>query len=167
VNYDDRGSDPVRAFVLENARMWVEDYHVDGLRLDAVHAFFDFGPNHILHEIQDTVATAAHRLGRQVHVVAESDLNDVRLLLPPERGGYGLGAQWSDDFHHTVHAYLTGERQGYYADYGHHQDFPKLFEETFVLNGSIAPIAMVYILLWLLGVPLTLILLLWLIGIGR
>jgi maltooligosyltrehalose trehalohydrolase len=136
VNYDGRGSDPVRAFVLENARMWIEDYHIDGLRLDAVHAIFDFGPDHILRDIQDTMAAVARRLGRQVHVIAESDLNDVRLLLPAERGGYGLDAQWSDDFHHVVHAYLTGERQGYYADYGRAQDFLKLFEETFVLNGS-------------------------------
>jgi maltooligosyltrehalose trehalohydrolase len=136
INYDDRGSDAVRAFVLDNVRMWLEDYHVDGLRLDAVHAIFDFGPRHILRDVQDTADAVGRRLGRWVHVVAESDLNDVRLLLPPARGGYGLGAQWSDDFHHTVHAYLTGERQGYYADYGRAQDFPKLVEETFVLNGA-------------------------------
>ena len=136
VNYDDRGCDAVRAFVLDNVRMWLEDYHVDGLRLDAVHAIFDASPRHILGDIQDTASAIASRLGRQVHIVAESDLNDVRLLLPPERGGYGLAAQWNDDFHHTVHAYLTGERQGYYVDYGRVQDFPTVFEETFVLQGS-------------------------------
>jgi maltooligosyltrehalose trehalohydrolase len=136
MNFDDRGSDAVRAFVLDNVRMWLEDYHVDGLRLDAVHAIYDFGPRHILRDIKATAHATAHRLGRRVHVVAESDLNDVRLLLPAERGGYGLDAQWSDDFHHTVHAYLTGEQQGYYIDYGRAQDFPRLLEETFVLNGS-------------------------------
>jgi maltooligosyltrehalose trehalohydrolase len=136
VNYDDRGCDAVRAYVLENVRMWLEDYHVDGLRLDAVHAIFDLGPRHILCDIQDTAEAISHRHGRWVHIVAESDLNDVRPLLPRQQGGYGLAAQWSDDFHHTVHAYLSGEQQGYYIDYGRAQDFPKLFEEAFVLDGG-------------------------------
>jgi maltooligosyltrehalose trehalohydrolase len=136
INYDDRGCDAVRAYVLDNVRMWLEDYHVDGLRLDAVHAIFDCSPRHILRDIRETADAVARRCGRQVHVVAESDLNDVRLLLPPEQGGYGLAAQWSDDFHHTVHAYLTGEQQGYYIDYGRAQDLPKLFEETFILQGG-------------------------------
>jgi maltooligosyltrehalose trehalohydrolase len=136
INYDDRGCDAVRAFVLDNVRMWLDTYHIDGLRLDAVHAIFDNSPRHILSDIRQTAHTLAQRLGRQVHIVAESDLNDVRLLLPPERGGYGLDAQWSDDFHHAVHTHLTGERLGYYVDYGQVQDFPKLFEETFILNGS-------------------------------
>jgi maltooligosyltrehalose trehalohydrolase len=127
VNYDDRGSDAVRAFVLDNVRLWTEAYHIDGLRLDAVHAIYDASPRHILRAIKETAEAAAERLGRPVHIIAESDLNDVRLLLPPERGGYGLDAQWSDDFHHAVHVHLTGERQGYYADYGHVQDFPVLF----------------------------------------
>lgn len=135
VNYDDRGSDAVRAFVLDNVRLWIEDYHVDGLRLDAVHALYDRSPYHILQAIKDTADTTASRVGRQVHVVAESDLNDVRLLLPPERGGYGLDAQWSDDFHHVIHTCLTGESQGYYADYGRRDDVPRLFEETFIYNG--------------------------------
>jgi maltooligosyltrehalose trehalohydrolase len=136
VNYDDRGSDPVRAFVLDNVRMWIDDYHFDGLRLDAVHAIYDFGARHILQDIKETADQAGRNLGRQIHIVAESDLNDVRLLLPPERGGYGLDAQWSDDFHHMVHAILTGERQGYYEDYGSPAQFPQLLEQTFVLNGS-------------------------------
>ena len=139
VNYDDRGNDAVRAFVLDNVRLWIEEYHVDGLRLDAVHAIYDRSPYHILQAIKDTADAAARRLGRQVHVVAESDLNDVRLLLPPERGGYGLDAQWSDDFHHLVHTCLTGERQGYYADYGRREDWPRLLEETFIYNGCYSP----------------------------
>ncbi len=135
INYDDRGSDAVRAFVLDNVRMWIEDYHVDGLRLDAVHAIYDFSPRHILREIQQTADTVARGLGRQVHVIAESDLNDVRLLQSPQGGGYGLDAQWSDDLHHTVHASLTGESQGYYVDYGRREDFPRLLEQTFILDG--------------------------------
>jgi maltooligosyltrehalose trehalohydrolase len=135
MNYDDRGSDAVRAFVLDNVRMWIEDYHIDGLRLDAVHAIYDFSPRHILREIKQTADTVARGLGRQVHVIAESDLNDVRLLRSPEQGGYGLDAQWSDDFHHTVHAYLSGERQGYYVDYGGREAFPTLLEQTFILDG--------------------------------
>lgn len=136
VNYDDRSSDAVRAFVLDNVRLWVEQYHFDGLRLDAVHAIYDSSPRHILRDIQETAATAGRRLGRKVHVVAESDLNDVRLLLAPEGGGYGLDAQWSDDFHHLLHVHLTGEKQGYYVDYGHREDFPKLLKHTFLLDGG-------------------------------
>ncbi|HET8563354.1 MAG TPA: malto-oligosyltrehalose trehalohydrolase [Candidatus Binatia bacterium] len=133
INYDGRGSDAVREYVLDNVRMWVEDYHIDGLRLDAVHAIYDFGARHILRDVKDAAHAAAR--GRHVHVVAESDLNDVRLILPPERGGYGLDAQWSDDFHHTVHARLTGERNGYYEDFGDVQLFPKLLQDTFVFDG--------------------------------
>lgn len=135
INYDDRGSDAVRAFILDNVRMWIEDYHIDGLRLDAVHAIYDCSARHILREIKDTAAVMARGLGRQVHIIAESDLNDVRLLRSQKCDGYGLDAQWSDDFHHTVHAYLTGENQGYYVDYGHREDFPRLLEQTFILDG--------------------------------
>ena len=135
VNYDDRGSDPVRAFVLDNVQMWLEDYHLDGLRLDAVHGIFDAGARHILQEIQESAALIARRRGRSTHIVAESDLNDVRLLLPTDQGGYGLDAQWSDDFHHVVHVALTGEQQGYYADYVPQEHFPKVLNDTFVLNG--------------------------------
>jgi maltooligosyltrehalose trehalohydrolase len=135
VNYDGRGSHAVRAFILDNVRMWLEDYRFDGLRLDAVHAIYDFGARHILQDIKGTAVRAAQTLGRQVHIVAESDLNDVRLLLPPQRGGYGIDAQWSDDFHHLMHVALTGEQQGYYEDYGAPEQFPQLLENTFVLNG--------------------------------
>ena len=135
VNYDDPGSDAVRAFILDTVRLWIEEYRFDGLRLDAVHAIYDLGARHILQDIK-AVADQLGRVGeRQVHIVAESDLNDIRLLLPPERGGYGIDAQWSDDFHHLVHVALTHEQQGYYADYGAAEQFPRLLENTFVLNG--------------------------------
>jgi maltooligosyltrehalose trehalohydrolase len=135
VNYDGPGSDAVRAFVTDNVRMWVRDYHLDGLRLDAVHAIYDFGARHILEEIKEAADRAAQGRRYPAHIVAESDLNDVRILLPRERGGYGLDAQWSDDFHHVMHAALTGERQGYYADYGEPHQIAKVFQHTFALDG--------------------------------
>lgn len=135
VNYDDRGSDEVRAFVCGNVRMWIRDYHFDGLRLDAIHAIYDFGARHILRDIKETADTVSQTRGYAAHIVAESDLNDVRVLLPPDRGGYGLDAQWSDDFHHTVHTCLTGERQGYYVDYGRPEQLSKALIDTFVLDG--------------------------------
>jgi len=136
INFDDAGSDAVRAFVIDNVRHWVRDFHVDGLRLDAVHAIYDTSPRHILREIKEAADDEAARLGRPVHVIAESNLNDVRLLDRTELGGYGLGAQWSDDFHHAVHAILTGERQSYYLDFGCVDQLVKALNETFVFDGT-------------------------------
>jgi maltooligosyltrehalose trehalohydrolase len=135
-NYDGPGSDAVREFVLDNVRLWIGGYHVDGLRLDAVHAIYDASARHILRAIKDAAAEAAARRGRPVHVIAESDLNDPRLLLPPERGGDGLDGQWSDDFHHAVHAYLTCERQGYYADFGVAAQVAEVLERPFLYAGT-------------------------------
>ncbi len=135
LNFDESGSDAVREFVLANVRQWVRDYRVDGLRLDAVHAMVDSSPRHILAEIKAAADDEARRLGRPVHIIAESNLNDVRLLDSPDRGGYGLDAQWSDDFHYAVHAVLTGERDGHYADFGSPQHLVKALNQTFVLDG--------------------------------
>jgi maltooligosyltrehalose trehalohydrolase len=135
-NYDSAGCDPVRDFVTDNARMWIEEYHCDGLRLDAVHAIYDFSPHHILQAIKESTDECSRRLGWPVHVIAESDLNDIRLLLPPERGGYNLDGQWSDDFHHAVHAYLTAERQGYYQDYGRVEDLAQVLQKPFLYTGQ-------------------------------
>jgi maltooligosyltrehalose trehalohydrolase len=135
-NYDGPDSAAVRAFVLDNVRLWIEAYHFDGLRLDATHAMHDTGHVHILRAIKETADAAAARLGRRCCVIAESLQNDVRILRPPEEGGYGLDAEWSDDFHHAVHAHLTGERQERYADFGRVADFPKLLERTFLLDGG-------------------------------
>ena len=118
VNFDGATSDGVRRFFIDNALYWLEEYHFDALRLDAVHGIFDFSALHFLAELKSAVDILAARLGRKIHVIAESDLNDSRLILPGERGGYGLDAQWSDDFHHSVHALLTKERKGYYGDFG-------------------------------------------------
>lgn len=117
INFDGEESDQVRRFFIENALYWLEDYHVDALRLDAVHGIFDFGARHFLAELKSAVAELSQRLGRKIQLIAESDLNDSRLLRDAEHGGYNLDAQWSDDFHHSVHALLTGENVGYYADF--------------------------------------------------
>ncbi|PIW62280.1 MAG: hypothetical protein COW13_02765, partial [Candidatus Omnitrophica bacterium CG12_big_fil_rev_8_21_14_0_65_50_5] len=138
-NYDDKQSLPVRRFVIENAFFWIEEFHIDVLRLDAVHSIIDESPKHILAEMNDTVQTRARRLGRQVHLIAESDLNDSRLIRPKKQKGYGLSGQWSDDFHHAVHAYLTGERRGYYRDFGTIRDIAKAVTEGFVYDGQFSP----------------------------
>jgi maltooligosyltrehalose trehalohydrolase len=136
LNYDGPGSGPVRDLVLDNVRLWFDAYRVDGLRLDATHAIHDAGPVHLLREIKETADAAAARFGRRAHVIAEDLRNDVRITRPPERGGHGLDAQWNDDFHHAVHACLTGERQGYYQDFGPVCDLPRLLERTFLLDGA-------------------------------
>src|SRR6266567_4580826 len=118
INFDGVGSDEVRRFFIENALYWLEDYHFDALRLDAVHGIFDFRARHFLAELKCEVADLSRRSGRQLQLIAESDLNDSRILSSPEEGGYDLDAQWSDDFHHSVHTLLTQETQGYYADFG-------------------------------------------------
>lgn len=117
INYDGENSDDVRRFFIENALYWLEDYHFDALRLDAIHGIFDFGARHFLAELKSAVDDLSHRLGRPLHLIAESDLNDSRILRHPEHGGYGIDAQWSDDFHHSVHTLLTGEDLGYYSDF--------------------------------------------------
>jgi maltooligosyltrehalose trehalohydrolase len=117
VNFDGPGSDEVRRFVVDHAVHWLTDYHVDGLRLDAVHAIYDASATHIGEEISATVAELARELGRPLIVTVESDANDPRLVRPIAEGGYGLDATWADDLHHALHAALTGERGGYYGDF--------------------------------------------------
>src|SRR5262249_52147289 len=132
VNYDGTDCGPVREFVLDNVRMWMEEFHFDGLRLDAVHAIFDLGARHILREIEEVAEDVGSRRDWPAIIVAESDLNDPRILNSPERGGHGLDAQWSDDFHHAIHAFLAGERAGYYADFGEADQLAKVFECPFL-----------------------------------
>jgi maltooligosyltrehalose trehalohydrolase len=139
VNYDGAGSDDVRRLVIDNALYWITEYHVDGLRLDAVHGIFDFGALHLLQELTQAVHDQAARLGRTVVVIAESDLNDPKLIRRREQGGYGLDAQWSDDFHHAVHAALTGERCGYYADFGGVDMIADALREPFVYAMRYSP----------------------------
>ncbi|TFC95716.1 MULTISPECIES: malto-oligosyltrehalose trehalohydrolase [Cryobacterium] len=117
LNLDGPDSDPVRRYILDNALMWLGDYHVDGLRLDAVHALRDERAIHLLEELATEVDVLSATSGRPLSLIAESDLNDPRLITPRDSGGYGLTGQWSDDFHHAVHVAVTGETTGYYADF--------------------------------------------------
>jgi maltooligosyltrehalose trehalohydrolase len=136
VNLDGEGSAEVRRFILDNVHLWFADYHVDALRLDAVHALSDSSPVHILEEMAvETAALSAH-LGRPLTLIAESDLNDTRLVTPREGGGYGLDAQWSDDFHHALHVALTGETTGYYADFEPLSALAKVCEKGFFHDGT-------------------------------
>ncbi|MBU2222327.1 MAG: malto-oligosyltrehalose trehalohydrolase [Candidatus Omnitrophica bacterium] len=139
INYDDRESDHVRRFVIENALYWIFEYHIDVLRLDAVHGIYDFSAKHILQELNDVVQGLAQKLGRCVYLIAESDLNNSRIIRPQKQGGYGLSGQWNDDFHHAAHSYLTGERQGYYEDFGRLDDISKAIKEGFVYDGKYSP----------------------------
>jgi malto-oligosyltrehalose trehalohydrolase len=135
VNLDQPGSDEVRAFLIGNARMWLRDYHLDGLRLDAVHALEDHRALHFLEELAAEVQALAALLNRELILIAESDTNDPKLVTSREAGGYGLAAQWSDDFHHAVHAAVTGERQGYYCDYGSMAALAKTYTRVFFHDG--------------------------------
>jgi maltooligosyltrehalose trehalohydrolase len=118
INFDGPGSDEVRRFFLDNALMWLRDYHFDGLRLDAVHAIYDHSALHFLEELAQEVHQLQEALGRPLLLIAESDLNDPRIVRPVHAGGYGIHTQWSDDFHHALHTVLTGEQDGYYRDFG-------------------------------------------------
>jgi maltooligosyltrehalose trehalohydrolase len=118
VNFDGDGSDEVRRFVVDNALMWIRDYHADGLRLDAVQAIFDASRRHILSEVGDAVHDAGRSLGRRTFVVAESNRDQVHIVRPRDAGGLGLDCVWADDWHHALHTVLTGERLGYYARFG-------------------------------------------------
>ncbi|HTS11201.1 MAG TPA: malto-oligosyltrehalose trehalohydrolase [Candidatus Limnocylindrales bacterium] len=136
VNFDEADSDPVRNFFVQNALYWLEEFHIDALRLDAVHGIFDFSAHHILAEIAERVSTLSARLQRPLHVIAESDLNDSRLLHSPDRGGYALDAQWTDDFHHSLHTLLTHETAGYYQDFGSLEDLCVVFREGWRYSGQ-------------------------------
>ena len=127
VNFDDSGCAAARRMVLNSVRHWIERYHFDGLRLDAVHAIKDQSRPHILEEIAAAARRLEKELGRRIVIIAETDDNDVQLIRPREEGGYGIDAQWMDDFHHTVHTALTGEDKGYYQDYGRMKDLEKVY----------------------------------------
>lgn len=136
LNLDGAGSDGVRRFFIENALFWLEEFHIDGFRLDAVHAITDTAALPFLEELTAAVHRRGEELGRRVFVIAESDLNDPRLIKPRELGGYGMDAQWTDDFHHALHALLTGERTGYYHDFGTVRHLARAFREGYVYTGQ-------------------------------
>lgn len=139
LNMDGPDSDEVRRFFLENALEWITHYHIDALRLDAVHAIHDSSAQPFLQELAAAVHACARQLRRRVWVIAESDLNDARLTQPVEAGGLGLDAQWSDDFHHALHALLTGERAGYYQDFGSLGQLAAAYRHGFVYTGQYSP----------------------------
>jgi maltooligosyltrehalose trehalohydrolase len=136
VNMDGNASYGVRDFVISNALTWVRDYHIDGLRLDAVHAIYDESALHVLEELSAAVGGLAGELGREVWVIAESDRNDPRLCRSRECNGYGVSAAWDDDFHHALHAVLTGEDSGYYVDFGMMSQLAKAFSDAYVYDGE-------------------------------
>lgn len=136
INFDGPHSDEVRRFFIDNAVYWVTEFHIDALRVDAIHGIFDFSAQHFLEELALVVHAQAERLNRSIYVIAESDLNDSRVIRSRDVGGYGLDAQWNDDFHHAIHTLLTEERDGYYSDFGEFKHLVKAFREGFVYSGQ-------------------------------
>jgi len=136
INFDGPHSDEVRRFFVENALYWIDEFHIDALRLDAVHAIIDHTAYPFLQELADAVHRQALQLNRQVFAIPESSLNDVRLIQPRELGGFDLDAQWNDDFHHSLHTLLTGEQSGYYSDFGRLDDLAKSLSQGYVYTGQ-------------------------------
>jgi maltooligosyltrehalose trehalohydrolase len=139
LNFAGAYSDEVRKYFIQNALYWLVDCHIDALRLDAVHAIFDHSPFTFLEELSVEVEREAQRVNRKLFLIAESADNNARLLQPRERGGYALDGQWSDDFHHSLRTLLTGERDGYYQDYGDFAQLVKAFRDGFVYAGEYSP----------------------------
>jgi maltooligosyltrehalose trehalohydrolase len=134
INFEGPGSDEVRRFFCDNALMWMRDYHIDGLRLDAIHEIFDRSAVHFLEQLAAEVDVLGATLGRELILIAESDLNDPRIVRPREAGGYGIDAQWSDDFHHALFTVLHKEPGGYYADFGKMEYVAKAMRDVFVYD---------------------------------
>ena len=134
INFDGPESDGVRRFIIDNALYWLTEYHVDALRLDAIHGIYDFGARHILDELSQAFQDQARRLQRQAWLIAESDLEDVRIINPRAKGGYAFDAQWHDDFHHALYALLTGQREGFLMDFGAVANLSKSVTEGFVFD---------------------------------
>ncbi|MEH2273749.1 MAG: malto-oligosyltrehalose trehalohydrolase [Nostoc sp.] len=140
LNFDDAYSQGVRNYFIQNALYWLREFHIDALRLDAVQAIYDLGAKHFLWELGEAI----HHFSQQGqkwkrHLIAESDQNNPQIIRPAELGGYGIDAQWSDDFHHALHTLLTGDRQGYYEDFGQTAQLAKAYEDTFVYDWKYAP----------------------------
>ncbi|MGZ4247998.1 MAG: malto-oligosyltrehalose trehalohydrolase [Solirubrobacteraceae bacterium] len=132
INFDGADSDPVREWVLQSAEGWIRDYNIDGLRLDAIHAIYDSSADHIVAEIVRRV----HAVRDDAWVIAESGLNDPRVMRAPELGGYGCNAAWADDFHHALRTVITDERDGYYAEFGRISQLAKAFHRPHVHDGN-------------------------------
>jgi maltooligosyltrehalose trehalohydrolase len=136
INYDGAESDGVRRYFVDNALYWLTEYHVDALRLDAIHGIFDFSARHILRELAEAFHKQAECLGRRAWLIAESDLNDARVIQAPAQGGHGVDAQWLDDFHHSLHTALTSDTRGYFADFEGVPSLSKAITNGFVYEGQ-------------------------------
>ncbi|NEP18361.1 MAG: malto-oligosyltrehalose trehalohydrolase [Leptolyngbya sp. SIO4C1] len=139
INFDDAYSGGVRHYFISNALYWLELYHIDALRLDAIHAIYDFGAKHFLAELAEATAALEKSLKRPLYLIAESDLNDVRIIREAERGGYDIHSQWSDDFHHALHALLTKEETGYYSDFKAAESLASAYRDSFVYSWKYSP----------------------------
>jgi len=139
INFDGPHSDEVRRFFIENALYWITEFHIDALRIDAVHAILDFSAEHFLRELASAVNKRARSLNRRVYIIAESALNDTEVIRSRKLGGHGLDAQWNDDFHHALHTLLTKEEKGYYKDFGRFKHLVKAFSDGFVYSGEYSP----------------------------
>ena len=135
INFDDAHSDQVRSFFIQNTLMWLDEFHIDGLRLDAIHAIKDLGARHFLLELSEAVKALEEKKLRHMPLIGECDLNDSKFISPAATGGYGLSGQWIDEFHHALHALLTGEQGGYYADFGSFEHMLKAYRDTYVYDG--------------------------------
>jgi maltooligosyltrehalose trehalohydrolase len=136
INFDDAESDEVRRYFIDNALQWITDYHIDALRLDAIHAIVDPSARTFLEELSSTVHAKANELGRDIYLIPESNRNDARVVSPPEVGGWGFDAVWNDDFHHSLHVLLTGEQDGYYEDFCEVEDLAVAYREGFLYSGQ-------------------------------
>ncbi|MGB3850246.1 MAG: malto-oligosyltrehalose trehalohydrolase [Tunicatimonas sp.] len=136
INMDDAYCDGVRHYFLQNARQWLADFRIDGLRLDAVHAIKDTSARHFLADLSEQTDALSEQTERTYVLIGECDLNDVRYLSPRERGGFGLTGQWIDEFHHSLHAFITGEQDGYYEDFGTFDHVLKAFRDSYVYDGQ-------------------------------
>lgn len=139
INYDDAHSDGVRKYVIENVLMWFRDFHIDALRMDAVHAIKDFSPKHILQEIKEHVNELMHATGRTHYLIVECDLNDTRFINPLEEHGFGMDAQWIDEFHHSLRVTTGEEQSGYYSDFNGLQHLAKAYKDAYVYDGQYSP----------------------------
>ncbi len=136
INFDGPFSDEVRSYFIQNALYWFEKYHFDGLRLDAIHGIFDMSAKHFLAELSSAVRKFSQKKKKKYYLIAESDLNDNKIVRSFYKGGYQLDAQWSDDYHHALHTLITGEKTGYYQDFGQIRDLAKATKEGFVYSGQ-------------------------------
>jgi maltooligosyltrehalose trehalohydrolase len=136
LNFDGPNSDAVRNYFIENALYWFSNFHIDALRLDAVDRIYDMSAKHFLQELAEETNKLSNKIKKRLFLIAESDLNDSKIIRPIKEHGFGIDAQWSDDFHHSIHSLLTGEKQGYYQDFGTTEDLTKSIQDTFVYTGQ-------------------------------